>query len=119
MVTTLPKPALRPNSSQSANTRDREGPSNLQAEIQTQIHRQVTGHGAEFDELFNEYADLFTGKCTPMAGANYHIELEPGATPINYGSVRNVPEPNKAKLKLELDSLVTQGIIEKIDYPTP
>jgi hypothetical protein len=59
--------------------------------------------------------NMLTVKCTPMAGATYHIELEPGTTPMNYGSVRNVPEPNKAKLRMELDSLVAQGIIEKID----
>ena len=50
-----------------------------------------------------------------MKDAIYHFELEPDSKPINYGSVRNVAEPNKAKLKLELENLIAQGIIEKIE----
>ena len=122
---TLPKPSCKPTQIRSCqvNVQEQSQHSDLHETNQVsnipRTHQATTGHGPEFDLLFNEFADLFTGKCTPMKEAVYHIELEPDVKPINYGSVRNVAEPNKAKLKLELEALIEQGIIEKIEYPTP
>ena len=85
----------------------------------TQREPITTGHGQAFDNLVNEYHMIFTGKCMPMKGGPYHIELTDNAVPVNTGASRNVAEPLKAALKMELDNLERQGIIKKIDKATP
>ena len=79
----------------------------------------VSGHGPELDSLMNEYPELFDNNCKPMKNGTYHIELEREAKPISTGACRTIPEPYMPAVKKELDALVTQGIIRKIDYPTP
>ena len=79
----------------------------------------TTGHGEALDRLVNEFPELFDGKCKVMNDGQYHIELEENATPVSTGACRTVPEPYMPALKKELDDLVSQGIIEKVDYPTP
>ena len=79
----------------------------------------VTGQGKALDDLVNEYPELFDGQCKVMNDGQYHIELEDNAIPISTGACRTVPEPYMPALEKELDDLVKQGIIRKVDYPTP
>ena len=44
----------------------------------------VTDHGPTFDRLFNEYADLFDGRCIQMKSADYSIEVEKDVKPVSY-----------------------------------
>ena len=78
-----------------------------------------TEHGPAFNKLVNEFKDLFDGQCTQMKSPDYHIEVEDGAKPVSYGACRSVADPYMPALKRELDTLVNQGIIEKINYATP
>ena len=47
-----------------------------------------------------------------------HIDLKPGATPVNTGASRSVREPLLESLKNELDSLTAQRIIAPISQAT-
>ena len=75
----------------------------------------ITGFGPELDEVVNEFPKVFDGQCKVMKGKPYHIDLLPGAVPVNTGASRMVAEPYMPALRKELDSLVAQGIIEPIE----
>ena len=89
------------------------------ADSVTTPEKIVTGHGKALDKLVNEFPELFDGQCKVMKNRQYHIDLEEGAIPISTGACRTVPEPYMPALKKELDDLVQQGVIKKVDYPTP
>ncbi len=54
-----------------------------------------------------------------MRDRAYHIDLEADAIPISTGACCTIPVPNMLALKKELDELMAQDIVKKIDYPTP
>ena len=66
-------------------------------------------------ELLIQYEDCFKGVgCFP---GEFHITLDPTVPPVIHPP-RRVPEALREPLKKELDALVQQGIIIKVDEPT-
>ena len=54
-----------------------------------------------------------------MVSPPCHFELKDGATPVAMRGSRPIAVPLMPKLKEELDLLLEQGIIRKVDCPTP
>ena len=65
--------------------------------------------------ILNEYADVFDG--IGCFEGEYHITLDSTVPPVVH-SPRRVPIALREPLKEELDTLIQQGIIAKIDRPT-
>lgn len=66
-------------------------------------------------ELLIQYKDCFTG--VGCFQGEFHITLDPTVPPVIHPP-RRVPEALREPLKRELDALVQQGIITKVDEPT-
>ena len=66
-------------------------------------------------KVLTQYADCFKG--IGCFKGEYHITLDPKVPPVIHPP-RRVPEALKEPLKNELDSLVNQKIIVKVDKPT-
>jgi hypothetical protein len=79
----------------------------------------VTEHGQALYKPIHEFPELFNNQFSIMKDRAYHIDLEADAIPISIGACRTIPEPYMPALKKELDDLVAQDNIKKIDYPTP
>ena len=77
-----------------------------------------SGFGPEFEALRSKYKNVFDGQCKIMNGEKAHISIDPKATPISVGAHRSIAEPLLPALKKEIDLLVSQKIIEKIEYAT-
>ena len=75
--------------------------------------------GNEFDILVKKYPSVFDGKVKVMKGRRAHINVDPNAVPVSTGAFRSVPEPQMDALKREIDSLLDQGIIERVEEATP
>ncbi len=71
--------------------------------------------GPEFEALRSKYKNVFDGQCKIMNGEKAHISIDPKATPISVGAHRSIAEPLLPALKKEIDLLVNQKIIEKIE----
>ncbi len=67
------------------------------------------------DDIMQEYQDVFEG--TGCMNTEHHIQLEEDAKPTVHPP-RRVPFALHNKLKDELERLVHEKIIEKVDYPT-
>ena len=65
--------------------------------------------------ILNEYADVFDG--IGCFEGEYHITLDSTVPPVVH-SPRRVPVALREPLKEELDTLIQQGIIAKVDRPT-
>jgi len=76
------------------------------------------GHGEELNNIAREFMSIFEGKITKMRGGPFHIELEPGAKPINSGCSRKVPEPYMEALRREIETQIEAGVIEPIHEAT-
>ena len=50
---------------------------------------------------------------------DYEILVKPDAWPFSLSTARNIPLPLRDKVKQELDVIETQGIISKVQQPTP
>ena len=72
----------------------------------------------DLQKLVTEFPAIFDGICRPMKGPPCHFELKEGATPIAMRGSRPVSVPLMPRLKEELDSLLEQGVIRKVDSPT-
>jgi hypothetical protein len=79
----------------------------------------LSQHGKALNNLINEFPELFDDQCSIMKDGTHHIDLEAVAIPISTGACRIIPETYMPALKKELNDLVAQDIIKKIDYPTP
>ena len=53
-----------------------------------------------------------------MPGEKFRIELEANAKPCKVSYARHIPIAFKEKLKMELDTLVNNGIISPVSKPT-
>ena len=60
---------------------------------------------------------LFTGLETLQG--DYEIQVKPDAQPFSLGTARNIPLPLHDKVKQELDVMKAQGVISKVQLPTP
>lgn len=65
--------------------------------------------------LLRQYADCFEG--IGCFSGEFHITLDPTIPPVVHPP-RRVPEALQEPLRKELESLVNQGIITKVDEPT-
>ena len=75
----------------------------------------ATGNTAAKDSLVKQYGDCFEG--IGCFQGDFHITLDPLVPPVVHPP-RRVPEALKGSLKKELDSLVEQGIITRVEQPT-
>ena len=64
-----------------------------------------------------EFPSLFTGLGTLQG--DYEIQVKPDAQPFSLGTARNIPLPLHDKVKQELDAMEAQGVISKVQQPTP
>ena len=64
-----------------------------------------------------EFPSLFTGLGTLQG--DYEIQVKPDAQPFSLGTVRNIPLPLHDKVKQEMDVMEAQGVISKVQQPTP
>lgn len=69
----------------------------------------------EINQLIKEYPDIFSG--IGCIGTPYHINVFPDAKPV-VSAIRNVPFALQNKLKVTLDNLEKNKIIEKVNGPT-
>ena len=67
------------------------------------------------EELLCQYQDCFEG--IGCFKGEFHITLDPAVPPVIHPP-RRVPEALREPLKKELEALVQQGIITKVDEPT-
>ena len=64
-----------------------------------------------------EFPSLFTGLGTLQG--DYEIQVKPDAQPFSLGTARSIPLPLCDKVKQELDAMEAQGVISKVQQPTP
>ena len=77
--------------------------------------REGESSTAAKDILVKQYGDCFKG--IGCFQGDFHITLDPSVPPVVHPP-RRVPEALREPLKKELDSLVEQGIIAKVEQPT-
>src|SRR6267154_2273273 len=65
--------------------------------------------------VFNQFKDVFEG--VGKLEGQLHLELDPTITPVRM-PLRKLPVPIKDKVKLELESMIEQGIIEPVKDPS-
>ena len=64
-----------------------------------------------------EFPSLFKGLGTLQG--DYEIQVKPDAQPFSLGTARNIPLPLRDTVKQELDAMEAQGVISKVQQPTP
>ena len=64
-----------------------------------------------------EFPSLFTGLRTIQD--DYEIKVKQDAQPFSLGTARNIPLPLHDKVKQELVAMEAQGVISKVQQPTP
>ena len=72
----------------------------------------------DLQRLTGEFPLIFDGQCRPMKGPPCRFELKEGATPVAMRGSRPVSVPLMPRLKDEIDLLLEQGIIQRVDEPT-
>ena len=81
----------------------------------TKPTQKPSGDADAKKELLIQYEDCFKG--VGCFQGEFHITLDPTVPPVIHPP-RRVPEALREPLKKELDALVQQGIIIKVDKPT-
>ena len=64
-----------------------------------------------------EFLSLFTGLGTLQG--DFEIQVKPNVEPFLLGTARNIPLPLCDQVKQELDTMEAQGVISKVQQPTP
>ena len=67
--------------------------------------------------ILQEFPSLFTVLATLQG--DYEIQVKPDAQPFSLDTARNIPLPLCDKVKQELDAMEAQGVISKVQQPTP
>jgi len=65
--------------------------------------------------VLNEYSDLFDG-LGEMPG-QVHLDIDPSVRPVQM-PLRRLPEPIKDKVRLELEHMCRDGVIEPVSEPS-
>ena len=89
------------------------------ADIQTADNSTCSEFGPDFEQLKAKFPTVFDGQCKIMKGPKAHIDVDPDAVPVSTGAFRSIPEPQMPALKREIDTLLDQGVIEKVEKATP
>lgn len=90
--------------------------------VQKQTKNQVTIDGCRHnlpitkDYILKEFNDVFTGM-GDLPGGEYNIKMKPFAEPVQHAP-RRVPEKRKSAYKAELERLVKEGVITKVNTHT-
>ena len=74
------------------------------------------GRPLEQSDLLREFPSLFSNQTGLLEGA-YHITLDGGARPVQH-SPRRVPVAIREKIRLKLEDLESQGILQRVTTPT-
>ena len=70
-------------------------------------------------DLLTEYADVFDDTILkPMSGPPMDIVLEPDAKPHRVYTARPIPYAYREQVKSQLDSMVSEGVIEPVSDPS-
>ena len=64
-----------------------------------------------------QFSSLFTGLGTLQG--DYEIRIKPDAKPFSLGTSRNIPLPLRDKVKQALSEMEAQGVISRVQQPTP
>ena len=70
---------------------------------------QVANFIGEFPQLFSGLGKLET---------KYQIKLNPNVKPVCLYTPRKIPHPLEPKVKNEIDSMLRQGVISPVTFPT-
>ena len=70
------------------------------------------------EDLIQEFPTVFDGKITVMDGEKFRTNLTDNATPFCVSAPRTIPYAYRDKVKLELETLRSRGIIEPVTEPT-
>lgn len=68
-------------------------------------------------EIQEKFSSLFEG--LGNFGEEYDIQLKPGAKPHALFTARNVPLPQRTRVRKELQRMEKSGVISKVGAPTP
>ena len=89
-------------------------PADLPEIVGEMDHLDTTQKGNLLD-LLQKYESLFDGTLGKWTGTEYHIELKPGAEPY-HSRAFPVPRVHEPTLRLEVNRLVKEGVLRKVNH---
>ena len=93
-------------------------PSQINAINKERVNSTQKQNNVTADDLINEFPTVFDGQVRVMKGELFKINLRDDAKPFCISAPRSIPYAYRDKVKKELDSLKSQGIIEPVTCPT-
>ena len=93
-------------------------PKNYPEQIRSVQDSPVPSNKITAENLIQEFPTVFDGKIRVMDGEKFRIQLNDNAKPFCVSAPRTIPYAYRDKVKLELDALQSQGIIEPVTEPT-
>ena len=69
--------------------------------------------------LLNKSFQIYIHAGLGTLQGDYEILIKPDASPFSLSTATNIPLPLRDKVKQELDVIADQGIISKVQQPTP
>ena len=69
--------------------------------------------------MIAEFPRVFDGVCRPMTGEPCKLIVRDGSIPVRAGRARQVPEPLLPATIAELELQISQGLLRRVDHPTP
>lgn len=88
----------------------------LLAVNQEYVNLVNTANPVELNTILNDFSDVFSGLgCLP---GEYEIKMDNSVKPIQ-NPTRKIPISMKNDVKKKIDSLVSKGVLEKVEHPTP
>ena len=93
-------------------------PSQINAINMERVNSPHKQNNVTADDLINEFPTVFDGQIRVMNGELFKINLRDDAKPFCISAARSIPYAYRDKVKKELDSLQSQGIIEPVTCPT-
>ena len=72
-------------------------------------------NGKQFSELKEKFNDVFSGKLGKCKQLKANVHLKPEAKPV-FHKLRPLPFAIKQKVKDELDSLETRGVLKRVNF---
>ena len=66
--------------------------------------------------IIQEFSDIFKDELGSLPGM-IHLTVDPDVTP-HISATRKIPVNLKRKIKMELDAMVEEGVMEQVNEPT-